>query len=168
MKTCSKCGVPKDESEFYTRADLGVLMGRCKSCIAAYRETLREKDPERFKAYFKEYNGNRRVVNREKALFASKKWKKAHPERAKLSHKNTRLKSTYGITTEDVSRMLSEQGGKCGVCDCPLSQPCVDHDHKTGKLRLLLCSPCNLALGLLKDSSLIAFKAASYLQKFSS
>lgn len=41
----------------------------------------------------------------------------------------------------------------------------VDHDHQTGKIRGLLCNNCNRAIGLLKDSSDILYKAAKYIEK---
>ena len=60
----------------------------------------------------------------------------------------------YGITVADYDRMLSEQDGKCGICkrDTPSTNPrfqffAVDHCHKSGKVRGLLCQKCNGTLG---------------------
>lgn len=62
-------------------------------------------------------------------------------EKAREAH----LKYTYGITTEDYNQMLKEQDGKCAVCGKPpkTMRLAVDHCHKTGKIRGLLCSYCN-------------------------
>lgn len=62
-------------------------------------------------------------------------------EKAREAH----LKYTYGITTEDYNRILEEQNGKCAVCGKPpkTTRLAVDHCHKTGKIRGLLCSYCN-------------------------
>lgn len=143
-------------------------MGVCKKCTAEYRASLRALDPEKFKAYFKEYNGNRRIPDPEKGREAVKKWRSAHPEQNKRSSKKSKLKAAYGITPEDLSRMMEEQRGLCGVCEGHMSAPCVDHCHTSGRVRMLLCRSCNLALGMFKDSAKICFLAASYLQKFSS
>lgn len=62
-------------------------------------------------------------------------------EKAREAH----LKRTYGITIEDYNRILKEQSGKCAVCGKPpkTMRLAVDHCHKTGKIRGLLCSYCN-------------------------
>lgn len=168
MKTCIKCGVPKAESEFYFRPNRSANVGACKQCNAQYRAALRALDPEKHKAYFDDYNRNRRVPDPEKGRIATRKWRVAHPEQNKQSSKNSKLKAAYGITREDLLRMTEEQKGLCAVCGDNMSQPCVDHCHSTGKIRMLLCHSCNLALGMFKDSAKTCFMAASYLQKFSS
>lgn len=78
------------------------------------------------------------------------------------------IKSRYGITREDYDGMLSSQNYVCAICSKPdnigwcLS---VDHDHKTGKVRGLLCNSCNHGLGHFRDSPEILIKAANYLGK---
>lgn len=66
-----------------------------------------------------------------------------------------RLKAKYGITVEDYEQMLEEQQGVCAICRCAPSgrfrRLSVDHDHKTGKVRGLLCDPCNRILGMVQD-----------------
>lgn len=54
----------------------------------------------------------------------------------------------YGITPEDYDRMDAEQDGKCAACARPplKYRLAVDHNHDTGKVRGLLCVPCNRAL----------------------
>jgi hypothetical protein len=53
-----------------------------------------------------------------------------------------------GVTDADYDRMLNEQGGGCAICGNPPKSRRlhVDHDHKTGKVRGLLCFRCNRAL----------------------
>lgn len=59
--------------------------------------------------------------------------------------------------------MLEEQGGVCLICGrAALMQ--VDHCHDTGKVRGLLCSPCNRGLGSFKDSLALVQAAADYLR----
>ncbi len=54
----------------------------------------------------------------------------------------------YGITAEYFNEMYDLQEGRCGICDKPFQKrPDVDHDHKTGEVRGLLCRGCNVGLG---------------------
>ncbi len=74
----------------------------------------------------------------------------------------------YGIDVPDYERMLEEQGGGCYICGKkPEDKRAldIDHDHKTGKVRGLLCSNHNRGLGLLDDNILHIIKALEYLVK---
>lgn len=66
--------------------------------------------------------------------------------------------------------MLEEQHGVCAICGKPETKPnakylAVDHDHKTGEVRGLLCNNCNRALGLLQDNTEVLQNAINYLKK---
>lgn len=75
-----------------------------------------------------------------------------------------RLRTKYGLSEDGLDRMVSEQDGKCAICHAPFGpKVCVDHDHKTGIVRGLLCSPCNIGLGLFKDDPERLREAARYL-----
>jgi hypothetical protein len=76
------------------------------------------------------------------------------------------LKEKYGISTEDYDRMYAEQNGVCYICNKEhLRRPLnVDHCHKTGKIRKLLCDKCNMALGLIDDSIELLDKLKQYLK----
>jgi len=90
---------------------------------------------------------------------------KKDPNRAK----NRDLMRNYGITIEDHNKMFQLQGGVCAICKKPgdgrWSKLCIDHDHKTGKVRELLCRRCNMILGQVDDDPLILHALGSYLQK---
>lgn len=63
----------------------------------------------------------------------------------------------YGIRIEDYERLLEQQGGKCALCGSPYPNGnstyfSVDHCHDTGRVRGLLCFPCNSVLGRLGDT----------------
>ena len=63
--------------------------------------------------------------------------------------------------------MLEAQDNKCAVCGLPdveniHGKLCIDHNHKTGKVRGLLCNPCNKALGLAMDSADILYSLYKY------
>lgn len=78
------------------------------------------------------------------------------------------IKRTYGITYEEYTNLLEKQNYSCSICDSEVSnlkftKLCVDHDHKTGKVRGLLCSKCNHGLGLFNDDTSLLNKAIKYL-----
>lgn len=76
--------------------------------------------------------------------------------------KNRGLVRYYGITLEDYERMVKERDGRCDICGNE-RKLCVDHDHKTGRIRGLLCSCCNAALGQIHDDVRVAENIVSYL-----
>jgi hypothetical protein len=90
---------------------------------------------------------------------------------SKVHTRSYNLPTKYGITAADFARMLLQQGGKCACCSATFAmegsktdRPCVDHNHKTGEVRSLLCGRCNLAAGNVQDSSARAEQLAAYLK----
>jgi hypothetical protein len=77
---------------------------------------------------------------------------------------DTKLRKVYGITLERYEAILKRQGGKCGCCRKTMRQVCVDHNHRTGAVRGLLCQPCNTGIGLLGDDVEGLSKAVAYLK----
>lgn len=61
-----------------------------------------------------------------------------------------RLLTKYGLAAGEFERMAQSQNGCCVVCGSIPKSLSVDHDHKTGRVRGLLCSPCNIQLGVLE------------------
>ena len=80
------------------------------------------------------------------------------------------LKKKYGITSEEYDQMLSEQNYRCYIChkheDKLDRSLAVDHCHKTGKVRGLLCGNCNRFLGQIDDNVNTAERLLEYLQKY--
>lgn len=72
-------------------------------------------------------------------------------------------KRKYGLTVAQFIGMLRKQKGKCAICQHKLIIPEVDHDHKTKRVRGLLCPLCNKMLGLARDSKKILQAAIRYL-----
>ena len=83
--------------------------------------------------------------------------------------KNNDLKRMYGITLEEHNKMFDEQSGVCYLCHKPgdgrWKKLCVDHDHKTGKVRKLLCRSCNTALGQVGDNIDLLERMVTYLKE---
>lgn len=88
------------------------------------------------------------------------------PQQAKDRKESKRLQRTLGISLEDKNRMFEEQGGKCAICgnEQPQKSLAADHDHKTGKMRRLLCHRCNVGIGLFEDDISLLEKAMRYLR----
>ena len=86
-------------------------------------------------------------------------------ERKRREH----LKYTFGITMDDYDALLASQSGKCAACGT--STPgahgrfVIDHDHKHGHIRGLLCNSCNVAAGQAKDDPAILRQIADYLDR---
>lgn len=79
------------------------------------------------------------------------------------------LRRNYQLTTDEYDEMLASQNGVCAICHekCTNGRRlAVDHDHRTGKVRGLLCSKCNTALGGFRESEDLLQKAIRYLQNF--
>lgn len=81
----------------------------------------------------------------------------------------------YGVTSEEVFRLFESQNNSCKICKCKLTVPKfgkiskemdvfhIDHDHKTGKFRGILCHTCNLGIAYFKDSPVFLREALVYL-----
>lgn len=77
------------------------------------------------------------------------------------------LKRVYDLDIEDYFQMLEDQDHLCAICRQPdpvKNKLSVDHDHDTGKVRGLLCFPCNTGIGKLGDSYERVQAAADYLK----
>lgn len=136
-KVCPGCGVETPLSGFSPR-DSRVSWGKCKACNRKY---VRE--------YYERYPEKKRDVNRR-------------------SH----LKSTYDMTVEQYDEMLAAQGGGCGSCggqetrlhqNGRLRSMAVDHDHKTGRVRGILCQRCNITLGLCEEKPEVLMQVIKYI-----
>lgn len=92
--------------------------------------------------------------------------------------RNSKLIKKYGISIHEYNALLERQGGVCALCGQPEikmqsrglgMKPTpdslhVDHDHRTGKVRGLLCYRCNTGIGKLLDNPDLLRKAADYLE----
>ena len=123
MRTCKDCGQTKPLTEFYKSNKKGNYHPRCKPCHVKKVQSVYTKEKGRDK----------------------------------------NLRSNYGITLEQYNVMLVEQNHQCKVCGTTdpggrqagrggsADVMCVDHCHKTGRIRGLLCHDCNRCLGILKE-----------------
>lgn len=78
-----------------------------------------------------------------------------------------RIRKTYGITADEYNAIKEFQGGVCAMCrraKGTTRRLSIDHDHRTGEVRGLLCSVCNNILGHFRDDQELLRDAASYLR----
>jgi hypothetical protein len=97
---------------------------------------------------------------------ATTQWKKDNKEKDRITRQKSKLKAKYGITLEQYETMVEEQKGVCYICksENPTRKLNVDHCHKTGKIRRLLCDKCNMTLGLINDSQELLKQFIFYLK----
>lgn len=74
------------------------------------------------------------------------------------------LRTRYDLAPQDVETLLERQQHRCAVCDVSLTSYRIDHDHKTGAVRGILCHRCNLLLAGLEDEDFMR-KARAYLAR---
>jgi len=101
---------------------------------------------------------------REKRKLIAKTLIQSPENKSKL--RNDQLIKSYGITQKKYEEILKKQMGVCEICGIKPNgkRLCVDHDHKTKKMRGIICSNCNLMLGNAKDNIIIMKKAIKYLE----
>ena len=116
-------------------------------------------------SYYQRNKDNPEFIRKKRAY--AKAWRKKNKEHKAAYAREHALKSKYGMTLEDYDQLLEEQGGGCAVCGATKSLGRdtlnVDHCHTTGKIRGILCSECNMALGLLGDDPERIRKLEEYL-----
>ena len=127
----------------------------------------------------KDYFRNYAKKNSKKRSEASKEWLAQHPNYQKNRMKNSKNKEKhahsmrkyrYGITKEEYNNLLLSQSNKCAICEIKFGNGIkivVDHNHKTDKVRGLLCSNCNFAIGLVKEDVKVLSSAISYINHHS-
>jgi hypothetical protein len=148
VKCCYRCGVVLSGKTGIVRKtgkEAGKFRSDCRRCGAELARSWRKKNPAR-------------------VLASVKSWKARHPGR----DADYKRKAAYGITREQFDRLRLSQTGKCAICKRDFSSgkdQHVDHDHQSGRVRGLLCSGCNTALGLMKDSPERLRAAADYLER---
>lgn len=176
VKHCPKCN--KDKESMYFTKDSKKKDGLsyyCKSCRSTYYKKYRKVNIDKIATDNKEWwklNKNTECQKR-KAVYGLNKEKVCATRRSEyksdpLRFKNYDLKKCYGITLNDYNDMLERQNQCCAICQKHKSNfskaLAVDHCHNTGKVRGLLCTNCNRALGNLKDSIVNAKNAVKYLE----
>lgn len=122
---------------------------------------------------FKWYETLRKRPDESRRQWYARKWQSRREHFPNFDNER-QLKRKYGITIADYERMFANQNGLCAVCNQP--ETCishhtngpkrlsVDHNHKTGKVRALLCWRCNGTLGKLEEKHGLLYAMSDYLK----
>lgn len=151
-------------------------------------ETYRAKGRADYYRHHERYRKHR-VATQAHRNAISRKWRHANPERqnqypktfrtrpsgkAKVEHDSLmRRYQEHGVTLDQYHARAEAQDFVCAICQEPPVPKVgrggspdgfkIDHDHKTGRFRGLLCNTCNVGIGMLKDSPVVLRSAISYL-----
>lgn len=125
------------------------MVAKTRQCIACLEEgiTTKRKAP---------YPGPRCATHNRRKKF----------DRRTYTHER-HIQETYGISADEYQEIYEAQGGRCFICRRARGlkkKLSVDHCHKTGMVRGLLCQPCNKMLGHLRDDVETSQRIIDYLR----
>jgi len=148
-KTCSKCKASRPLADFSCRTGYSDrYRAQCRSCRSLYTRAYLADNPdaqERIRGYPRKAESSVALRNRMRV-------------------------QRYGISADRYDRLLKDQRGICAICGCGPEKSAngvlgVDHCHETGRIRGLLCSRCNSAIGQLGDTVVGLMRAVCYLRR---
>jgi hypothetical protein len=152
-QVCNTCKESTSLSDYSTdRSQKNGKARRCRACTAVATQAFRDRNRDRV---------------RQEANARALEWRKTD------AYHDQRIRRMYGITLEQYRAEVRSTGGKCPICrmvDLPATRPAkhahIDHCHRTGKFRGVICAKCNWSLGNNNDSAARLVSAARYLTKF--
>jgi hypothetical protein len=152
----------------------------------AYQREYRKNNKEKLDAYKRDWRANNKhVVNSEEYKAVQRAWRARNPDKVRQYNEAARnkpgerdrqrdaakrgyYKRKYDLTPDQKQQMLEAQGGVCVICqrDTPGSKRgwSVDHNHITGRVRAILCAPCNTMIGHARESTYALGRAILYLE----
>jgi len=164
-RTCPHCGVVFSTTPGCIGSVLSKHQNRCSRATEEERNTYRRTHKWR--------PADPNYARRQMAG-----WRESHLERNRFNARWSRVKRAFGLTPEAYKALLDAQGGVCAICrkaetarnvnkqsGVRIKRLSVDHDHKTNKIRGLLCQHCNHTLGKMDDDPARLRAAADYLEK---
>lgn len=135
--------------------------------MRVYQKAWALKHKKRLTAYYAEYYKDHSDIIKGRVAA----WRRNNPERVHRNRVDAHMQNRYHLTRDQYHAMFVAQSGLCAVCGLaargkgPAGTLSVDHDHKTGEVRALLCHQCNRGIGGLRDDPVLLMKAAWYLDK---
>ncbi len=175
IRVCKKCNFSKEIA--YFRKSKNCKNGYSHTCLECSRALQRAWSKNHFISLKKsklKYNKSTKGIEKNKQYYLDNKQEidAKHADyynKYKDKIKYANLKKKYNISKEDLDTLYTRCGASCSICKLPEKENQggkalhVDHDHKTGKVRGLLCNNCNLGIGYLKDDVKILESAIEYL-----
>ena len=147
---------PQSLDSFYIYKRDNTPRGKCKSCYSEDSKIWGKNNKEKRKSIYRKYYSNN-VEHAKIYCLRKKYWPNLSLEAAK----------------NEYNKLLEQQNSACKICrrseqnkrNNKISELAVDHCHKTGEIRGLLCGNCNKAIGLFKDDISLLTRTIKYLQK---
>lgn len=135
------------------------------------REVGREKDRAKYAADIEGSRAAKRAkyhANPKPHRARAKAWNDNNPQLVLLKNIKNRIKK-YGLSVVEYEAMLEKQNNSCALCLRHQStfkrRLSVDHCHKQGRVRALLCNACNIGLGLFGEDTDMLRRAINYLDQ---
>lgn len=170
-----------EKNELYNTEIFNSLSKKPKNVMSGYKECYRCK--RSLRSTKKNFHKNKikkdglsiycKKCRREKNNISRKK----NYKKNSLKDYKYNIKRLYGITYEVYLELLEKQNKRCGICGLTLEEADfnngrgktkhfhIDHDHKTKKVRGLLCNKCNHGLGNYRENPFLLIKAIKYLKE---
>jgi len=133
-----------------------------KDKISVHKKRYYKENKDKVLRQCKKYReNNKKIMKKRKSKYFKDNF-------IKIREKN--LKRTYGISIKEYSKLFLKQKGNCAICGrnqkCQRYNFSVDHNHKNGKIRGLLCTKCNFLIGHANDDINILSNAVKYLRGY--
>ena len=144
-----------------------------------YRERVRS-DPERWAARQEQRRAYRQRLRTERPEEHARQLAQRRERTAEIAasdpnyhvkKRDNQRRSKYGLSVAERAELLTAQGGRCEICQREIAfggpghkSAAVDHCHKTGRVRGVLCGRCNLALGWFNDDPQLLRVVTAYLE----
>lgn len=131
---------PAEKSARYRAKDVDAYRAQ----KAEYAKTPEQREVRRL------YMQRWREENREKHNASARASYAKHRDKRASKSQELHFRRTFGLSIEQRDGMIAAQEGKCAICRNPFKDSRgahVDHCHETGRVRGLLCQPCNTRLG---------------------
>ena len=138
---------------------------KTKELKAKHSKKYREKNKIELKNKKKQYyDAHKEEISKQHKIYYSNR---------KAEFREKRVTYLFGITADRYNNMIEDQNNLCAICGNAETQArngaikrlAVDHNHKTGKVRELICHSCNIAIGYIREDVVILSKMINYLNK---
>lgn len=170
FKVCTACeaALPLGTFPKNRRGTLG-LNSVCNPCKKARAAEYKAANLEAVRARAAANARRRYAKDPESQRLATKRWREANPEKRKQAFRSWYMQKQYGLDEVGYQAMLLAQGSACAICRSaePRGKGTfhVDHDHRTGRVRKLLCHRCNTVLGTLDDDPALIEAMLAYVKE---
>lgn len=143
-KPCSSCKQDLSLADFYRQVrGLGGRYSICKACCRARAAAYRDERRDLLREKWRTDRAQRYAADPEGANAYARAYRAANRDKVKQWNRRGHLRFKYGLSSADFDALLASQEGACALCLRSTRKLVIDHDHNTGRVRGLLCNPCN-------------------------